>query len=202
MSVTTRLTARDGTLLLIDIQERLLPHIDGHAELVQNACLLLDAAQALELPVLATEQYPRGLGPTVAPIAQRVPHRAEKSSFSCCGVPELLEQLHGRSVRHVTLAGIEAHVCVAQTALDLLAQGFVVQVAADAVGSRHPIDWQFALRRLERAGAVVSTCEAILFEWTESSDHPAFKTISRLVKQRTATTGSPPSSPLPPSPPR
>ena len=97
-------------------------------------------------------------------------------------MPQFLEQLYGRSIRHVTVAGIEAHVCVAQTALELLDLGFRVQVPADAVASRHKMDWEFALRRLERAGAVVSTMESVLFEWTESSERSEFKAISQLIK--------------------
>jgi nicotinamidase-related amidase len=93
-----------------------------------------------------------------------------------------LEQLYGRHIQHVTVAGIEAHVCVAQTALELLDLGFRVQVPADGVGSRRKIDWEFALRRLEHAGAVVSTTESVLFEWTEKSDRPEFKVISELIK--------------------
>ena len=98
-------------------------------------------------------------------------------------MPKLLEQLYGRNVRHVTVAGIEAHVCVAQTALELLDLGFTVQVPADAVASRHKIDWEFALRRLERAGAIVSTTESVLFEWTETAERPEFKAISELIKE-------------------
>lgn len=183
MSDSTRLTAREGALFAIDLQEKLLPHVDGHAHVLANAIRLIDGARVLEIPAFATEQYPRGLGPTVAAVAERLLHRSEKTAFSCCAIPELVEQLHGRHVRHVTLAGIEAHVCVAQTALDLIGLGFHVQVAADGVGSRRRMDWEFALRRLERAGAVVSTTEAILFEWAESSDRPAFKRISQLVKE-------------------
>jgi nicotinamidase-related amidase len=183
MSASARLTARDAALLVVDLQEKLLPRIEDHEAVLINAIRLIDASRALGVPAFATEQYPKGLGSTVAPIAERIPHRPAKTAFSCCAVPELIEQLHGRHVRHVTIAGIEAHVCVAQTGLDLIGLGFGVQVAADAVGSRRRIDWEFALRRLERAGAVVSTTEAILFEWAESSDCGAFKEISRLVKE-------------------
>ncbi len=115
-------------------------------------------------------------------MAELIPDRPAKTTFHCCAVPQLLEQLYGRNVRHVTVAGIEAHVCVAQTALELLDLGFRVQVPADAVASRHKIDWEFALRRLEQAGAVVSTTEAVLFEWTETADRPEFKAISELIK--------------------
>jgi nicotinamidase-related amidase len=182
MRHTQRLVAKHGALLVVDMQERLLKLISDHERVTANIVSLIHGAKHLRLPVWATEQYPRGLGPTTAAIAELVPERPAKTTFHCCGVAQLLEQLYGRNVRHVTIAGIEAHVCVAQTALELLDLGFLVQVPADAVTSRHRIDWEFALRRLERAGAVVSTTEAVLFEWTETSDRPEFKTISELVK--------------------
>ena len=143
---------------------------------------MIRGAKTLGLPVWATEQYPRGLGPTAAAVAELIPDRPAKTTFHCCAVPQLLEQLYGRNVRHVTVAGIEAHVCVAQTALELLDLGFRVQVPADAVASRRKIDWEFALRRLEHAGAVVTTTEAALFEWTETAERPEFKAISELIK--------------------
>jgi nicotinamidase-related amidase len=177
-----RLTARDGALLVVDVQEKLLPLIRYGDLVVANSVRLARAAAALGVPAWATEQYPKGLGPTVAPLAELFPHRADKTTFHCCACGEVLEQLHGRGVRHVTLAGIEAHVCVAQTALELLRMGFRVQVPADAVASRGTMDWEFALRRLEHAGAVVTTTEAVMFEWAESSDHPQFKAISALIK--------------------
>lgn len=186
MSVNARLTARDGALLVVDMQEKLLPSVENHEAILVNTIRAIDAAKALDIPVFATEQYPKGLGSTVPALVERLPHRPEKTAFSCCAVPELLEQIHGRGVRHVTLVGIEAHVCVAQTALDLLAMNLHVQIAADAVGSRHRLDWEVALRRLERAGAVISTTEAILFEWTESSERAGFKEISRLIKEADA----------------
>jgi nicotinamidase-related amidase len=182
MSANQRLTARHGALMIVDLQERLLAKMDDRALVVANSVRLIEGAHALGIPVLATEQYPRGIGPTDPAIAALVPVRAEKMTFHCCGSAHVLEQLHGRKVRHVTLAGIEAHVCVAQTALELMGLGFVVQVAADAVASRREFDRDVSLRRLERAGAIISTTEAILFEWTETAEHPKFKVISGLVK--------------------
>jgi nicotinamidase-related amidase len=182
MRITQRLTAKNGALLAVDLQEKLLIPIEGHDRLVANVVALIRGARALHLPVWATEQYPRGLGPSTAAIAELIPDRPAKTTFHCCAVPQLLEHLYGQSVRHVTVAGIEAHVCVAQTALELLDLGFQVQVPADAVGSRHKIDWEIALRRLERAGAVVSTTEGVLFEWAETSDRPEFKAISEIIK--------------------
>jgi nicotinamidase-related amidase len=186
MPMTDRLTAEHGALLVVDLQEKLLARMEDRQRVIANAVRLAQGARLLGLPVAATEQYPKGLGPSVAELIDLIPERPAKTTFHCCAVPQLLEQLYGRQIRHVTLAGIEAHVCVAQTALELLHLGFKVQVAADAVASRHKIDWEFALRRLERAGAVVSTTEAVLFEWTECSDRPEFKAISQLIKDADA----------------
>jgi len=182
MRLTQRLTGKHGALLVVDLQDKLLTAIAGHELVVANVIALIRGAKTLSMPVWATEQYPRGLGPTAAAVAELIPDRPAKTTFHCCAVPQLLEQLYGRNVRHVTVAGIEAHVCVAQTALELLDLGFGVQVPADAVASRHRIDWEFALRRLERAGAVVTTTEAALFEWTETAERPEFKAISELIK--------------------
>lgn len=189
MAVIQRLTAPHGALLVVDMQEKLLARIVERPVLVANTARLIRAAQILGVATLATEQYPKGLGPTEASLVPLLPERPEKTDFHCCSTPGIRGALDAKSIRHVTLAGIEAHVCVAQTALELLNLGFVVQVAADAVASRGRFDWEIALRRLERAGAVVSTTEAILFEWTESADHPRFKAISALVKE-----SSPPAS--------
>ena len=183
MTLTERMTAQHGALLVVDVQEKLLAADRGpRAGRGERRPAGPAPRGRWGCPCAATEQYPKGLGPTVAELAELIPERWPKTTFHCCAVPQFLEQLYGRQVRHVTLAGIEAHVCVAQTALELLNLGFRVQVPADAVGSRHRIDWEFALRRLERAGAVVSTTEAVLFEWTERSDRPEFKAISELVK--------------------
>jgi len=187
MRSTQRLTGQHGALLVVDLQDKLLGLIPDGDRVVAKTVALIRGARALGLPVWATEQYPRGLGPSAAAIAELVPDRPAKTTFHCCGVPQLLEQLYGRNIRHVTVAGIEAHVCVAQTVLELLDMGFRVQVPADAVASRHAMDWEFALRRLERAGAVVSTTESVLFEWTERSDRPEFKAISELIKSLAAS---------------
>jgi nicotinamidase-related amidase len=183
MRLTQRLTAKHAALLVVDMQDKLLNLIPGHETVIANAASLVRGAKILGVPAWATEQYPRGLGPTTSAIAALIPERPAKTTFHCCAVPQLLEQLYGRHVRHVTLVGIETHVCVAQTALELLDLSFHVQVAADAVASRHKVDWEFALRRLERAGAVVSTTESVLFEWTETADRPEFKAISELIKE-------------------
>jgi len=178
-----RLTAADSALLVIDVQEKLLAFIPPADRLLLNLSFLLDAARAIGVPALVTEQYPKGLGPTHPMIAERLPpNPPAKQAFSCCGVPEVTAGLAGR--RTVLLAGIETHVCVLQTALDLFAQGLRVVVAADTVASRSAVDHEFALRRMEQAGAVLTTAEAAAFEWLGTSAAPAFKPVSLLVQDR------------------
>jgi nicotinamidase-related amidase len=184
MSPLDRLTADGGALLVVDMQEKLLRAVVGRDRLVANALRLVRAARLLDVPVFATEQYPRGLGPTVDELAGLIPDRPAKTAFHCLGAPGIAEGLATSGVRHVTLAGIEAHVCVAQTALELLRLGYVVQIPADAVGARFEVDREFALRRLERAGAVVSSTESALFEWIGGAEHPRFKEFSALIKGR------------------
>jgi nicotinamidase-related amidase len=178
-----RISTADSALLVIDVQEKLLPLIRGVPRLLENLTFLLDVAWAVGVPVLATEQYPKGLGPTHPSIAERLPaNLPAKVAFSCGGVPEVITGLAGRP--KVLLAGIEAHVCVLQTALDLLDRGQSVFLAADAVSSRDNFDRDIALRRMEQAGVVLTTVETAAFEWMECSTAPAFKTVSRLVQER------------------
>jgi nicotinamidase-related amidase len=182
MRLTERLTARHGSLLVVDMQDKLLAAMADRDAVVASVVRMVRGASILKIPTWASEQYPRGLGTTAAPIAELIPERPTKLSFQCCAVPQLLEQLYGRLIRHVTVVGLEAHVCVSQTVLELLDLGFRVQVPADAVASRRPLDREVSLRRLEAAGAVISTAEAVLFEWLETADRPEFKAISELVK--------------------
>lgn len=176
-----QLTPATSALVVIDIQERLLPTIPDGSTVVTETCRLVDAARLFNVPVLATEQYPKGLGPTVSPLVERLDGAAAKLSFSCCGCESFSQQL-GDATEAAVLCGLETHVCIAQTALDLLAEGIGVWVAADAVASRRQIDHEVALRRLESAGAVLTTTEAILFEWCRSADHPAFREMRKLLQ--------------------
>ncbi len=180
----TQMSAADTGLLVVDVQDKLMAKIPAAAALVRDIAFLIDAARLLGMPVQATEQYPKGLGPTVADLARRLPERPDKTAFSCCAVPSVVETFRRAARPKVVLAGIEAHVCVLHTALDLLALGFRVYVAADAVGSRQAVDREFALRRLEQAGAVLTTAEACAFEWVGGAGHPQFKGISALVQER------------------
>ena len=169
-------------LVLIDFQGKLMPAISGAEEVVANAGRLLAAAEHLDVPVLMTEQNPKGLGPTVPELARpdgAVPVVA-KMEFDACragGVVNALPAGH-----HIVVAGCEAHVCVLQTVLGLLDRSRRVYVVADAVGSRRPENKEVALRRLERAGAEVVTTEMVIFEWLGTADDPAFKPVIALVK--------------------
>jgi nicotinamidase-related amidase len=174
----------DTALLVIDVQDKLMVKIPRADMLVRNIAFLIDAARLVGVPVQATEQYPRGLGSTVAELARRLPERPDKVAFSCCAVPGLAEGFRQAGRPKVVLAGIESHVCVQQTALDLLAQDFRVYLPVDAVTSRYAVDHDYALRRLEKAGAILTTSETCVFEWLGGANHPAFKDVSRLIQDR------------------
>ncbi len=182
MTPHERFTARGAALLIVDIQEKLVPRMRSGARMVAHAERLILVARILGIPTFATEQYPKGLGPTIARLQNSLPTRFEKTSFQALGADGLEQALEDHGIRHVTLCGIETHVCIAQTAIELLGRGYRVQVPADAVSSRQEFDEDFALRRIERAGGGVTTSEAVLFEWLEGSDHPAFREVSHLIK--------------------
>ena len=177
------LSRSESRLLIIDMQEKLVPVIDGHEPVTANSLKLIQAAQILDVPVTATEQYPKGLGPTIPELADHLPERPEKIDFSCLNCLDWSPTGSDPEGRFkVVVAGIEAHVCVLQTVLDLLAHGFRVFVAADAVSSRKPLDREVALQRMSSSGAVITTTESVLFEWCERAGTPEFKEISRLVR--------------------
>jgi nicotinamidase-related amidase len=180
----TQMSAADTGLLVIDVQEKLMVKIPQADALVRNIAFLIDGARTLTMPVQATEQYPKGLGTTVPELARRLPERPDKVAFSCCAVPAVAQNFHSAARSKIVLAGIETHVCVQATALDLLAQGFRVYIPEDAVSSRYAVDHDRALHRLEQAGAVITTTEAAVFEWVGGAGSPHFKEISRLVQDR------------------
>jgi nicotinamidase-related amidase len=181
---STKMTSADTGLLVIDVQEKLVPFIHAKDALIRNIAFLIDAAKLLGVPVQGTEQYPKGLGATVPELAQRLPKLPDKVGFSCCIVPAITDNLRRAARSKVVLAGMETHVCVQQTALDLLAQDFRVFIPVDAVGARYPLDHEYALRRMEKAGAILTTAETCLFEWLGGADHPQFKQASKMVQER------------------
>ena len=169
-------------LLLVDMQERLVPAMAGAADVTANCGNLLRAAHALGVPVLASEQYPKGLGPTIPELADLASRRLEKVEFSAYANTAIRGELTQMGRLQVVLCGIEAHVCVLQTGLELIDAGFQVFVAADAVASRQPESREVALHRLGRAGATLITAEMALFEWLRSAGAPEFRAISKLIR--------------------
>ena len=179
-----RLKVEDTALLVVDIQEKLLPKIMQASEVLRNASFLVNAAKVLGVPVIATEQYPKGLGPTVEPIRGLLTTVWEKKTFSAVGEGGALDFLKSDARIKVVVAGIEAHICVMQTVLDLLNQGFHVFVCVDAVSSRYAIDVKIALKRMQQAGAILVTAETCVYEWLETAANPAFREISTMVQER------------------
>ena len=184
MKHPTQLTAHESALIVIDVQEKLMAKIPGADTLTRNIAFLLDVAKLLKIEVVCTEQYPKGLGPTVAPLAERLPVRPDKVGFSSCSAPSLATTFPSLGRTKIVLTGIEAHVCVLHTALDLLAANFQVYLAVDALASRYAVDRETTLRRLEKAGAILTTVETCAFEWMGGANHPQFKAVSALVQER------------------
>ncbi len=176
-------------VVLIDIQQRLvaaMPDADAQ-QVTRQSGLLTQVATILGVPLMVSEQYPKGLGSTIASVQTYLPDTAvqfEKTCFSCTQLDAFMTQLRHCQKRQVFLAGIEAHICVLQTALSLHKEGFQVFVIEDAVCSRHSDNKRNALDRLRQAGVIVTNLESVIFEWLADAAHPQFKVISKLVVQR------------------
>ena len=177
------MSRQDTALLVVDVQTKLLRVMTRTDRLLWNIRRLIDAARVLGVPVEATEQYPQGLGPTTETLLPLLDSVQDKQMFSCRECGGIFQQWRDRGIFKILVVGIEAHVCVQQTVLDLLAHGFQVFVACDAVESRFPPDRDIALRRMETQGAILTTTEAALFEWCETAAAPEFKAISALVRE-------------------
>jgi nicotinamidase-related amidase len=182
------LTRDKSQLLIIDVQEKLLPAMPDPERVVERCIRLVRAARALEIPVTFSEQYPRGLGPTVAPLREVLGNSGsviDKLEFSCVKNDTLRERLHELRKRgrgQVVMGGIEAHVCVTQTAIDLEDQGFEAFVVADAVASRARSSRRLALARLLKTGVDVVDSEMVVFEWLGKAGTPEFKELQGLLK--------------------
>jgi len=188
MSETKRynklLKTNSTALLIIDIQERILPVILNNRTVVDNTLKLIKGFKNLSLPIYFTEQYPKGLGPTLQAIKNELDNLEpyDKMSFSCSGAGNLFEDFKNKNLSQIVVCGIEAHVCVQQTVLDLIENNFQVNLAADAVSSRKEIDYKIAIDRMQAAGCEITTTESILFELLNVCGTIQFKEISRLVK--------------------
>jgi nicotinamidase-related amidase len=182
------LDPRKAALVVIDVQEKLAPAMDVglYQKVEQNLPLLIEGCKVAEIPMLASEQYPKGLGATLPAYAGATEQACiAKTVFSCCAESSFTDALKATGAAHIIITGMETHVCVLQTALDLLDQGFIVHVVRDAVASRFDSDYAAALGLLERAGAVLTTTETLLFQMVEGAGGDQFKAISKLVRQKT-----------------
>jgi nicotinamidase-related amidase len=170
--------------LLIDIQEKLFPHMEEKEELLRKCAILIRGLKVLKVPMVITEQYPKGLGTTLKEISQLVEEDPviEKIAFSCCDEPKLMQTAAVQKYRNIIICGIEAHVCVLQTVIDLQKAGYTAVVVEDCISSRNQEDKRIAVERMRSEGAVITTCESILFELSRVAGTDEFKAISRLVK--------------------
>lgn len=179
-----RILKEDTAAIIIDIQERLFPVISEGRRFLQNNLKMIDGLQALSVPFIITQQYTKGLGPTIASVVQKFSDFSyiEKISFSCFDEPLVKEKLQAFNRHKIIICGIEAHVCVLQTCLDLLDNGFLPVVVEDCVSSRNLNDKKIAVERMRQEGARITTFESLLFELTRRAGNEVFKRISGIVK--------------------
>lgn len=184
MNKGSRLRADEAVLLVVDLQERLLPQIHELPRLLAATRLMLRAAAVLELPVLTTTQYVKGLGPIPSDLTDLAPGAPsfDKLTFSCFGSPDFRRALSATKRKSVLLCGIETHICVLQTGLDALAEGYEVHLVTDATSARSVLNAGLGERRLERAGAVMSSSEMVIHELLVQAGSPAFKTLLPYLK--------------------
>jgi len=178
------MSREDSALLVVDAQVKLLEIVPSSERIIWNIRRLLDAATALGVPFAATEQYPDRLSPTVPLLKERLGSAPDKLCFSAGVCGNIFEGWKAENRSRVLVCGIETHVCILQTALDLAANGFETYVAVDAVGARNAVDHETALRRMEAAGVILTSTEMAMFEWCETAEAPEFKNISALAKEK------------------
>jgi len=182
-----KLDAEKAVLVVIDVQERLVPAMpeDVYLRLRNTVAMLVEVAGLLGLPVVTTEQYPKGIGHTVPELAAACNETViEKVSFGCCGEATFLEALKNTGRTQVLITGMEAHVCVYQTVLGLLEDGYYVHLVRDAICSRNKTDYLAGVANAGQAGAVVTTAETVMFQMLQESTHEQFRAVSKLVKGR------------------
>jgi len=181
------LDANNSLLLLVDIQTRLLSVMPEEAveNMTEFSTRLTSAANLLDVPVFLTEQYPKGLGATIDSLTAELNNstqRFEKTVFSCCTAKGFMEALEQSGRKQIIIAGQEAHVCILQSALDLMQQGYQVHVLEDVTCSRKAENKFYSLQRMQQAGATISNFESVLFEWLKDAQHPNFSDISQLLR--------------------
>ncbi len=179
-----RLFKEQSLGLMIDMQEKLFPRMAEKENLLKKTDILLRGFQILGVPLVVTQQYTKGLGSTISELADILASVSplEKRSFSCCDAPEVFKTLQQHGRPNIIVFGIETHVCILQTTIDLINAGFTAVVVADCTSSRNLYDREIALERMASEGAVITTAESLLFEFTQTSEAEEFKMISALVK--------------------
>jgi nicotinamidase-related amidase len=178
------LDSHDSVLLIIDIQDRLAAVMKEKDKVVKNNVLLIELSKMLKIPVVVTEQYPKGLGRTVPEIrAVLSEYRpAEKMTFNCCGEPVFLSEIRKHGRKRVVVTGMETHICVLQTTTGLLREGFIPHVVQDAMCSRTKENWKTGTELMRDAGAVVTCTETVLFQLLKVAGTEEFKAVSRMIK--------------------
>lgn len=179
------ITPKETLLLIIDVQGRLAQSVVQSAALESNISKLVRACSILDVPILLTEQYPKGLGHTINSLKELLPGNVavEKLSFSCCGAPEFMRQLRSFNRNDILVVGIEAHVCVYQTAVELVEFGYNVHLVTDGVSSRTEENRQLGIRCIEKAGASLTSTEMAVFELLRLAEGDRFKAISKIIKE-------------------
>ncbi|TLT01035.1 hydrolase [Aliarcobacter cibarius] len=179
-----RINLNDTLFCLVDVQEKLFLHIGNKEKLEKNLPILIKGMKVLNVPIIVNEQYKKGIGETIEPLKTLVNKYKfyEKTTFSACQTEEILEIFKQSGKKNIVVAGIETHVCVLQTCIDLLENNFNVILVTNCCGSRKKLDHKMAIKRLIQAGAIPTTYESILFELTVDSKNPNFKEISSLIK--------------------
>ena len=179
-----KLERENVALVVVDVQEKLLPVIDKHECITENLKKVIEGVQVLNIPVLLTAQYPKGLGPTVSQLKEVLQDYApvEKISFSCCGESKFISALGNLNREQILVGGIEAHVCVYQTCLDLISKGYEVHLLTDCISSRNAENRTLAIDKLKSLGVSVTSVEMALFELLKAADSEEFKKISKIVK--------------------
>ncbi|KXL53106.1 vibriobactin-specific isochorismatase [Anaerotignum neopropionicum] len=179
-----RICADDTAAVVIDFQEKLVPVISGKEEILRKSAILVQGLAEVGVPFVVSQQYTKGLGETVEELTGVIDsfHYMEKNTFSCFECEEIADWVKAQGKRTILVCGVEAHICVLQTVIDLLGADYRVFVVADCVGSRNPYDKEIGLERMRVEGAILTTCEAALFELTGGAKSPYFKAISKLVK--------------------
>ncbi len=179
-----RITREETIGMVIDMQEKLLPAMAEQEDLLKNCRILIQGMQELGIPLIVTQQYTKGLGETVEPVKSIIKNFSpvEKREFSCCNEPLITEKIKEINKKKVILCGIESHICVLQTAIDLKEAGYVPVVVLDCVSSRTLGNLDLAAERFRHEGIMMTSCESVLFELTRTSVAPEFKAISKMIK--------------------